>query len=94
MDSSEEQTAEEVYEWLSSSSNPSTPKQNANLNLMGHQIVSVSNAETFTNLVAEPVTAPFSLNTADFILNNNDKSAENTVILLKTVKNFETQFKT
>ena len=52
--------------------------------MTGHQVISVSNAETitsYTNLVAEPVTAPFSLNTADFLLNNNDKSTENTVIL-------------
>ena len=49
MDSSEEQTAEEVYEWLRSSSNSSTPKQNANLNLIHGIAIALIFSGFFTN---------------------------------------------
>ena len=68
---------EEVSEWLGSSS--STPKH-ANLSL-------ISNVETpsFTSLIAEPVTEPFTLNTAEFLISNSPdeetKTSENRVLL-------------
>ena len=66
---------EEVSEWLGSSS--STPKQHANLSL-------ISNVETpsFTSLIAEPVTEPFTLNTAEFLISDEEtKTSENRVLL-------------
>jgi hypothetical protein len=73
---------EEVSEWLGSSS--STPKH-ANLSLIDHP-ASISNVETpsFTSLIAEPVTEPFTLNTAEFLISNSDaetKTCENRVLL-------------
>ena len=68
---------EEVSEWLGS--NSSTPKH-ANLSL-------ISNVETpsFTSFIAEPVTEPFTLNTAEFIISNSPdeetKNSENRVLL-------------
>ena len=67
-------TFEEVSDWLSSTSS-ATPKQQTNLDLMDQStVVSVSNTETpsFTSLIAEPVTEPFSLNTAEIILSNSN----------------------
>ena len=69
---------EEVSEWLGSTSS-STPKH-ANLSL-------ISNVETpsFTSLIAEPVTEPFTLNTAEFLISNSPdeetKTSENRVLL-------------
>ena len=66
---------EEVSEWLGS--NSSTPKH-ANLSL-------ISNVETpsFTSLIAEPVSEPFTLNTAEFLIRNDEetKNSENRVLL-------------
>ena len=65
---------EEVSEWLGSSS--STPKH-ANLSL-------ISNVET-PSFIAEPVTEPFTLNTAEFLISNSPdeetKTSETRVLL-------------
>ena len=65
---------EEVSQWLGS--NSSTTKH-ANLSL-------ISNVETpsFTSLIAEPVTKPFTLNTAEFLISDEEtKTSENRVLL-------------
>ena len=69
---------EEVSEWLGSSS--STPKQHANLSLITNVVT-----PSFTSLIAEPVTEPFTLNTAEFLISNSPeedtKTSENRVLL-------------
>ena len=68
---------EEVSQWLGSNSSTS---KHANLSL-------ISNVETpsFTSLIAEPVTEPFTLNTAEFLISNSPdeetKTSENRVLL-------------
>ena len=65
---------EEVSEWLGSSSSNT---KHVNLSL-------ISNVETlsFTSLIAEPVTKPFTLNTAEFLISDEEtKTSENRVLL-------------
>ena len=68
---------EEVSEWLGSSSSNT---KHVNLSL-------ISNVETpsFTSLIAEPVSEPFTLNTEEFLITNSPdeetKTSENGVLL-------------
>ena len=57
---------EEVSDWLDGST--VTPKQE-NVNL-----VTTESSTQYTTMIAEPVTSPFSLETADFLLTNSEQN--------------------